>query len=160
MNEPVLIQGEHRRLYDDRFRVSLPAEFVTALGGEDADCLLAKEREGCISVWNRKVWEDSFGAGVKLVRTKLEVNRLQKDFAKVQRFGRLLSTLTRPLKLGHRGRLLIPEGFREFLLAEPNSEVIVVGAGVCLEVWKPEVWKRYVCDDIGEFQHLLQELAG
>lgn len=154
-----MIQGEHRRLYDDRYRIALPLEFVESIGGESADCMLVKEREGCISLWNQAVWQASSGAGIRLVETKLEVNYLQKDFSTVQRFARLLSTLARPVKLGGRGRVLIPEGFREFLKAEPNSEVIVVGAGVCLEIWKPEVWKTYVCQDIGEFQGLLKSLA-
>ena len=48
-----LILGESRRTVDERYRLTIPQEFVTPLGGEQSACILAKERAGCISLWNR-----------------------------------------------------------------------------------------------------------
>ncbi|QDU61401.1 MraZ-like protein [Planctomycetes bacterium Pan216] len=155
---PQLITGEFRRVYDDRYRIALPMESIETLTQPSADCVLAKEREGCLSLWNAQLWQERIEGGVELLRKKLELNLLQFDMAKVQRFTRLLSTRSRPVKLGQRGRLLVPEGFREFLAVEPNNEVIIVGAGFCLEIWNPEIWVQYLRDDIGQFNDLFKEL--
>ncbi len=55
----------------------------------------------------------------------------------VQMLGRLLSSRHRTVELAGRGRLLVPEGFREFLKVEAGGDVMVVGAGVCVEIWNP-----------------------
>lgn len=154
-----LIEGEFRRVYDDRYRIALPPECVDPLVGSGEDCVLAKEREGCLSLWNADLWKRKIEGGVELIRHKLRLDYLDRDLPKLQRFVRLLSTRSRPVKLGQRGRLVVPEGFREFLAVEPNSEVIVVGAGVCLEIWNPSVWVAYLRQDIGEFHSLFKELA-
>jgi len=154
-----LILGEFRRVYDERYRIALPPECVGPIGGDDAECVLAKEREGCLSLWNAELWKQKIDGGLEVLKTKLQHSFLDRDLAKVQRFARLLSTRSRPVKLGQRGRLLVPEGFREFLAVEPNSEVLIVGAGVCLEIWNPQVWVNYLRGDIGEFNSLFKELT-
>ncbi len=153
-----LIVGEHRRVYDDRHRVALPPELVDALGGSEAAIVLAKEREGCVSLWPEKLWNEHVQASIELIRQKLQMNLFRSDLAKVQRFIRLFSTRARPVALGQKGRLLIPEGFRTFLAVEPNTEVVVVGAGVCVEIWQPEAWRRYLSVDIENFNTLFKEL--
>lgn len=155
-----LITGEFRRVYDDRYRIALPPECVELIADEGADCVLAKEREGCLSLWNAELWRKKVDVGVELLKHKLQLNLVdQKDLSKLQRFTRLLSTRSRTIKLGARGRLLVPEGFREFLGVEPNSETIIVGAGVCLEIWKPDVWQAYLREDISQFDNLYKELV-
>jgi MraZ protein len=155
-----LILGEYRRVYDDRYRIALPPEATDPMGGDGADCVLAKEREGCLSLWSSELWKNKVDVGVGLIQEKLKAHYLDRDLSKLQHFSRLLSTRSRAVKLGQRGRLLVPEGFREFLAVEPNSEVIVVGAGVCLEIWNPQVWHAYVRQDIGQFHALFKELVG
>jgi MraZ protein len=154
-----MIVGEHRRVYDERHRVALPQELVDALGGPEAAIVLAKEREGCVSLWPERLWNEKVQTSIELIRQKLQMNLLQSDLAKVQRFVRLFSTRARPVALAQRGRLLIPEGFRTFLGVEPNSEVVVVGAGVCVEIWHPEAWRRYLSADIENFNTLFKELV-
>ena len=51
------------------------------------------------------------------------------------------------MELKGRGRLLLPEAFRRFLGVDrdpPENEVMVVGAAVCVEIWKPAAWLRYL----------------
>lgn len=153
-----LITGEFRRVYDDRYRIALPPELTDQLVGDSVDCVLAKEREGCLSLWNAEVWKTKIEGGLQLIKQKLKLHILERDLAKVQQFTRLVSTRSRPVKLGQRGRLLVPEGFREFLSVEPNSEVLVIGAGVCVEIWNPPVWNAYLREDIGNFQTLFAQL--
>ena len=44
--------GEHPRTLDERYRVSIPSEFADLLTAESTDCILAKERPGCLSLWS------------------------------------------------------------------------------------------------------------
>ena len=52
-----LLLGEWARSLDGRFRLSLPPEWVEVLSGKTDQCVLAKERPGCVSVWNSQQWE-------------------------------------------------------------------------------------------------------
>ena len=99
--------------------------------------MLAKERPGCLSLWNAQAWQGRLDEGVELVKSKMRAGKLEGKLEDVQQLGRLLSTRHSSVQLAGRGRLSIPEGFREFLQVEQGGEVIVVGAGVCVEMWSP-----------------------
>jgi MraZ protein len=122
--------------------------------------VLAKERPGCLSLWRGGDWQEYLTAGIRVVESKLQAGRLGDRLAQVQTFGRLLSTRHRTVQLAGRGRLVIPEGFREFLGAEPGTEVLVVGAAVCIEIWQLEAWRSCLNDEIPRFSSLLDELSG
>src|SRR5258708_5980878 len=138
------ILGEFQRTFDERYRLSIPAELVEALGISGEDCILAKERPGCLSLWNAQRWQAKLNAGGELVKAKMRAGRLGGQLEQVQLLGRLLSTRHRTVQLAGRGRLIVPEGFREFLHAEPGSEVLFVGAAVCVEIWNPKAWLTYL----------------
>jgi len=74
-------------------------------------------------------------------------------------FGRLLSTRERPVQIDPRGRFVLPEGFREFLGVESGSEVMVIGAMVCIEIWNPAKWIAYIEKSIPRFQKLITKLS-
>ena len=63
------------------------------------------------------------------------------------------------MQLAGRGRLLIPEGFREFLGVEPDGEVMVVGAAVCIEIWNPPEWLEYLKVRMPKFRRLFDRLS-
>jgi MraZ protein len=153
--------GEFRRTLDDRYRVSVPAELTDSLGeGEEAKCVLAKEHPGALSLWNAGDWGTRLESDIKLVRNKLAAGHLRDRLPQVQVLGRLLSTRHREVSVAGRGRLVIPEGFREFLAVEPGGDVLIVGAAICIEIWKPEAWISYLSEQIPQFSKLLEELAG
>jgi MraZ protein len=58
-----------------------------------------------------------------------------------------------------RGRLLIPEGFREFLGVTGAEPLLVVGAAVCVEIWHPQAWLEYLRAEMPGFRQLFGELA-
>ena len=72
---------------------------------------------------------------------------------------RLLSTRHKDVSLTGRGRLLIPEGFREFLGVEAGGEVLIVGAAVCVELWQPAAWMAHLDQQIPQFQQLFDRLS-
>ncbi|NOY30405.1 MAG: division/cell wall cluster transcriptional repressor MraZ [Planctomycetes bacterium] len=154
-----LYLGEWSRSIDDRFRLSLPVEWVPGLTDELGQCVLAKERPGCVSVWNSQQWESWLADGVDLVRSKIRSGRLAGRLDQVQRLGRLLSTRHRSVPIAGRGRLAIPDSFREFLEVEPGENVMVVGAAVCVEIWQPRRWSEHIGQQMPEFRELLDQLA-
>lgn len=154
-----LILGESTRTLDPRYRLSIPPELAESLAPEGGECILAKERPGCLSLWNQAAWQGRLDAGIRLVETKIEAGRLEGRVEEVQRLGRLLSTRHRSVPLAGRGRLVVPEGFREFLGVEPGEDVLVVGAAVCVEIWRPEKWNDYVGEQMPAFRQLLDQLS-
>ncbi len=151
--------GEFRRSLDQRYRVSIPGELAEVLAAASPDCILAKERPGCLSLWRPPVWQARLDEGVALVKQKMRAGKLGEQIAEVQLFGRLLSTRHRPVQLAGRGRLVIPEGFREFLAVEPGGEVQIIGAAVCVEVWSPAAWLKYLEVRMPRFRRLFDRLS-
>ena len=154
-----LFLGEWTRSLDDRFRFSLPPEWSEELGGETATCVLAKERPGCISVWNAKRWDEAMADGVSLVAGKIRSGLLANRIDQVQRFGRLLSTRHRTVPIAGRGRLVVPDSFRDFLEVEAGGDMLVVGAAVCVELWHPRRWSEHIGDQMPQFRELFDQLA-
>ena len=159
MADERFITGEHKRTLDERFRVTIPPEMAEAVSDEAGDTILAKERSGCLSIWQATDWQKRIDDGVALIRQKMSAGRLEQRYGDVQRLGRLLSTRHRTVRLANRSRLLIPDSFREFLGAGPNDEVIVVGAVICVEIWHPSAWLDVLKDEMPEFGGLFKELS-
>lgn len=159
MGESSFITGEVRRSVDNRFRLSMPTEFAEAVCDADDNCVVAKERYGCLSLWRPSDWKQHIDNGVSVLRQKMEAGRLQQRWDEVQRLGRLLSTRHVDVQLGNRSRLLIPESFREFLGVGAGDEVVIVGAVICVEVWNPEAWLAVLKDEMPDFGTLFKTLA-
>ncbi len=153
------ILGEFRRTLDDRFRLSIPPELIDPLTTAGLDCILAKERPGCLSLWNAAEWQAKLDSGVRLVESKMQAGRLGERVEEVQMLGRLLSTRHKAVQIAGKGRLSVPEGFREFLGVEAGGEVLVVGAAVCVELWRPEAWLKYLDERMPEFRQLFDNLS-
>jgi MraZ protein len=154
------ILGEFRRTLDERYRVAVPTELAGALTVEGPACILVKERAGALSLWNAARWLERMQKGTQLVHCKMEAGRLDQRIDQVQLLGRLLSTRHRPVQLAARGRMVIPEGFREFLGVEPGGDVMIVGAALCVELWQPAAWIDFVQHQMPEFNRLFDELSG
>ena len=132
------------------------------MGGGGGKAWLAARREypGALSLWNEEPFQARHESGMRLVQDKMVAGRLEGRLESVQRLGRLLSTRHREVTLAGKGRLLIPEGFREFLGVEPGAEVMVVGAAVCVEIWRPQAWFDYLQDQIPTYRDLFDQLSG
>lgn len=153
------IAGEWKRAIDDRFRLTLPPEVAEAITDSAGDTILAKERQGCLSLWRAADWQRRIDAGVGLIKQKIHAGRMEQKWDDVQRLGRLLSSRFRTVRLANRSRLVIPEGFREFLDVAPEGEVVVVGAVICLEIWHPQEWLVHLRQEMPAFGPLFKELT-
>lgn len=153
-----LILGEFQRTLDQRYRLVVPTELLEPLGKAET-YILAKERLGCLSLWNGDQWANTLQAGLRVIREKMRAGKLEGRVSQLQLLGRLLSTRHRQVQLGERGRLVIPEGFREFLDVEPGGEVLLIGAGLCVEIWKPAAWLQYLAQRMPRFRRLFDRLS-
>jgi MraZ protein len=154
-----MISGEVSRTLDERFRLTLPPEFAQAIADENGQTILVKERAGCLSLWRASDWQLKLKQGVSLIHQKIQAGRMEQRYAEVQRLGRLLSTRFRTVQLANRSRLLLPDGFREFLGVSANQEVIVVGAVICVELWQPAAWLEHLKAEMPQFNPLFQDLS-
>jgi MraZ protein len=154
-----LFLGEWPRTLDERFRLSLPPEWAEPLAGSSGGCTLAKERPGCLSLWNTAQWDGWLNDSLELLRNKIRSGRLDRRTQSVQSLGRLLSTRHRTTPIAGRGRIAIPEAFREFLGVEPGGDVLVVGAAVCVELWRPTEWSQHIGDEMPRFRQLFDQLT-
>ena len=98
-------------------------------------------------------------AGVELMKSKIRSGRLDRRTESVQLFGRLLSTRHRTAPIAGRGRITIPDAFREFLGVEPGGNVQIVGAAVCVEIWRPESWSQHIGEQMPGFRQLFDQLT-
>lgn len=153
------ITGEVKRTLDERFRITLPPEMATAVTDEQEETILTKERYGCLGLWRAADWQKRLDDGVGIIRQKIQAGRMEQRWNEVQRLGRLLSTRHRTVKLANRSRILVPEGFREFLDVGPNQDVMIVGAVVCVEIWNPQAWLETLRQDMPDFGGLFSQLS-
>jgi MraZ protein len=154
-----LLLGEWSRRLDDRFRLSLPIDWAEALVDGESQCVVAKERRGCLSLWNSQQWGKWLEDGVQLVESKIRSGRLAGRQSHVQMLGRLLSTRHRNVPVAGRGRVTIPESFRDFFGVDPGASLLVVGAAICVEFWHPDRWSEHVEQHMPEFRQLFDQLA-
>ena len=159
MSGETFITGEAKRTIDDRFRITLPPEMAAAVSDAEGRCILAKERAGCLSLWHAADWQKRIDDGVTLIKQKINAGRMDSRWSQVQRLGRLLSTRYHTVTLANRSRLLIPDGFREFLDVPVNQDVMIVGAAICLEIWSPAAWLETLRQDMPEFGPLFTDLS-
>jgi MraZ protein len=154
-----LLIGEFVRTLDERFRLAIPPELLEPLLAAGPKLVLAKERAGCLSLWSASLWKPRMDAAVDVVRSKLEAGLLAQRLGQVQELGRLLSTRQQTVSLAGRARLVLPEGFREFLAVEPGGSLMVVGAAVCVELWQPAAWSAFVTSEMPGFRQRMDELT-
>jgi MraZ protein len=154
-----LLIGECIRSLDDRYRLSLPTELLDPLLASGSRLVLAKERAGCLSLWSAALWKPRIDAAVEVLRSKLQAGLLTQRVGELQELGRLLSTRHQAVSLAGRGRLVVPEGFRDFLAVEPGGDLVVVGAAVCVELWQPAAWAAFVTGEMPGFRRRIDELT-
>jgi MraZ protein len=152
-------QGEFTRTLDERYRLSIPQELAEALAKQGVDCALVKERAGCLSLWPIAAWRQRLQSAVELLQAKMKAGKLDGKLTEVQSLGRMLSTRHKEVQLAGRGRLLVPEGFREFLQVQAGADAIVVGAAVCIEIWNPAAWRTHLETQLPTFQQLFDQLV-
>lgn len=159
MASEMLITGEVKRTLDERFRLNFPPEFAAAISDDEGNSIIVKERAGCLSLWRAAEWQKRLDEGLTIIQQKIATGRMEQRWSEVQRLGRLLSSRAKEVQLANRSRILIPEGFREFLDVQAGSEVMIVGAAICVEIWNPLAWLSVLQEEMPDFGTLFKDLS-
>jgi MraZ protein len=114
---------------DVKNRLTVPAKFRASLS---EGVVLAKGIERCVQVWTPSAFEAYTSAALQ------GVHPLSEDARKLQRF---FSANSFDTELDSAGRVMVPT----FLLEHGGlaKEVVVTGAGECLELWDRAAWAAY-----------------
>jgi len=124
-----MLLGQFDHTLDAKNRVTVPARFRAALAER---VVLAKGVEPCVAIWTPDGY-DGYTATVLAGR-----NPLSPDARQLQRF---LQANAHDTELDAAGRIMIPPFLIEH--AGLGKEVVVTGAGDCLEVWDRRAWADY-----------------
>lgn len=122
---------------DSKSRLTVPARFRAALSD---GLVLAKRVAGCVAVWT----PDDYDA---YMRSALE--RFHPMSPEAEQLERFFSANSHDTDLDAAGRVGIPSFLLEH--AGLGKEVVVTGAGRCLEIWDRQAWQDYnarLTDDV------------
>ena len=139
--------GEFSHNLDEKGRLTIPAKFRDELAG---GLVVTRGIDRCLSVYPRQVWD---GLAEQIAKLPLS-QRSARDF------GRLIFSGAADFIPDRQGRVLIPQGLRDY--AELNSDAIIIGLFDRLEIWNPDNWinvKANVEEDPESIAEQLQELG-
>jgi MraZ protein len=114
---------------DAKNRLTVPAKFRASLA---EGVVLAKGIERCVQVWTPSGFEAYTGAALR------DVHPLSDQARKLKRY---FSANSIDIDLDAAGRVMVPGFLLEH--ADLRKEVVVTGAGDCLEVWDRGAWGDY-----------------
>ena len=154
-----LLIGEFIRTVDRRYRLAMPPELCELLLATGSRLVIAKERSGCLSLWPAAIWQPRIDGAIEIMGSKLQAGLFAQRVGQLQELGRLLSTRHKIVSLKARSRLVVPEGCREFLGVQPDTELVVVGAAVCVELWQPAAWNACISSEMPEFRRRIDALT-
>ncbi len=139
--------GEFSHNLDDKGRLTIPAKFRDELAG---GVVITRGIDRCLSVFPRQVW-------ATLAERIAQLPLTQRN---ARNFGRLMFSGAADFIPDRQGRVLIPQGLREY--AGLNSEAVIIGLYDRLEIWNPELWasvKAAVEEDPESIAEQLHELG-
>jgi MraZ protein len=126
-------RGTFEHTLDAKNRLTVPSKFRTALAG---GVVLVKSVDRCISVYP----EDVYSA-----QTQAALSGLNPLSPEARDMKRVLFTNATDVELDGAGRIMVPAGFLEYAGIE-KRDVVVAGAGDCLELWDRAGWQAYHAD--------------
>ncbi len=119
--------GQFQHSLDEKGRLMIPARFRELL---DGGAYITQGFDRCLMVMS--------GTYFKQVYDSLNAMNLADPNARLLR--RLIFSNAYPLEVDKVGRVLVPQGLREF--AGLNSEAVVAGQGEYFEIWAPSAWSE------------------
>lgn len=122
----LLLTGEHHCLLDDKGRLNFPAKMRDKMGDS---FLIAPWVENCL---------------VAIPEHKLEkvAEMLDSQMMSDTRDGGLsFFSQAEDVSPDKQGRILIPQTLRSSIALE--KDVVVVGAGMFAEIWRPDEWEQH-----------------
>ncbi|HSG78805.1 MAG TPA: division/cell wall cluster transcriptional repressor MraZ [Acidimicrobiia bacterium] len=117
--------GEYQHSVDDKGRLVLPSKFRDRL---DDGLVVTKGQERCLYVFPMDRWEEEVA----------RVNRLPRTDKRARNYARTFFGSASDQALDKQGRIVMPQGLRDY--AGLDKDVVVVGVGERVEVWDTAAW--------------------
>jgi MraZ protein len=114
---------------DAKNRLTVPAKFRASLSD---GVVLAKGIERCVQMWTPTAFE---------AYTETALQGVHPLSAEARKLTRFFSANSFDTELDSAGRVMVPGFLLEH--GELRKEVVVTGAGECLEVWDRASWSDY-----------------
>ena len=124
--------GNFEHTLDAKHRLTVPSKFRTQLAGP---VFLVKGVDRCISVYPESVYS---------AMTEAALAGLNPFSPEARELRRFFHGNAADVELDSAGRVMLPASHREH--AGIDRQVMIVGAGDCLELWDQEAWKAYDSD--------------
>jgi len=135
--------GEFSHSFDDKGRLTIPAKFRDELAG---GVVVTRGIDRCLFVFPRPVWD------VLAER----IAKLPLSERNARNFGRLMFSGAADFVPDRQGRVLVPQGLREY--AGLDSEAVVIGLYDRLEIWNPTQWASVKAEVEGNPESIAQQL--
>jgi MraZ protein len=125
-----MLHGEYEHTIDDKNRLTLPARFRQSFAD---GVVVTRGFDPCLAVFTKEGWEEFSASRLA------GLDRFSREARDMRRY---LFSATVESELDKQGRVTLPAGL--MAKADLGHEVIVAGAGDCLEVWDREAWRRQI----------------
>lgn len=125
--------GQEPCTVDANGRVKLTSRFFEDFERTGLSVVLYCLPEGGMGVYPVPVWEKTYPP-----QADAEFQAGQSML--YRREMRMRMAYAQPAEISNQGRLTIPPLFRKHLDMEPGTEVVLVGSGLCMEIWNRRRW--------------------
>jgi MraZ protein len=125
-----MLHGEYEHTIDDKNRLTLPARFRQSFAD---GVVVTRGSDACLAVFTKEGWEDFSSSRLT------GLDRFSREAREMRRY---LFSATVESELDKQGRVTLPAGL--MAKADLGREVIVAGAGDCLEVWDRDAWRTQI----------------
>ena len=129
----ITFHGTFEHTLDAKNRLTVPSKFRSTLAGT---VFLVKGGEPCLSVYPAATYDAMAQAALA------QMNPLS---AQKREFSRLFYANAMGVELDGAGRIMLPARFMEHA-GFTGRDVVVAGAGDCLELWDRATWETYDSD--------------
>lgn len=138
-------RGTHDHNLDAKNRLTVPSKLRIELGEK---VVVAKGVDDCLAIWPQDAYDEMVAA------TLAGTNPSSPDRRRLNRF---LNSQAQTVDIDSAGRVMIPA----FLMDDDKlgREVVVSGAGECLEVWGREAWAAEEARMAAEIEGLTANLG-
>lgn len=139
-----MFTGEYQHTLDHKGRVIIPARLREGLG---ETFMITRGLDRCIFVYHLDEW----------AKVEQKVKELPLTRQDARAFTRYLFSGAAEVEMDRQGRVLIPQGLREY--ADIEREVMIIGVSNRVEVWSEEAWRQYTSTENLDFEAAAEKLA-
>ncbi len=138
--------SEYECKLDAKGRLILPSRIKAQLPeGGGNELVIRKGFEPCLILYPMVEFKKVFSKISGLNEFNEEYRRLQRNF--------LSGVVT--VELDSNGRFLVPKNMLSY--AQLDKDVLLVGTGNKVEMWKPSVYEKHIINDPGELSKLAEK---